>query len=203
MVTTRECGCVTLDADIDSCYCSLKPLVQAVGRRYALQVLNVIAARERTRFVEIQSQLGGMVVVDTRRTFARALGSPADPPQYDRHRSTIYEYVLTERGRALRESLRKLFREGNPLHSDDSLVLDLELLPDEVPTRIDVHARLPAPIVPPLIALSTVCSTAGSVAKDGERTRPRHRAFATTTQHEMRSTKPSQLQNARMSNHKN
>ena len=114
MSTTRECGCVTLDADIDSCYCSLEPLVQAVGRRYALQVLNVIAARERTRFVEIQSQLGGMSsstlaarlheLEEVRLIRRNTIG--IDPP------ST--EYVLTERGRALRESLRKLFREGNP-----------------------------------------------------------------------------------------
>jgi len=110
----RDCGCETLDPEIDSCYCSLETLVQAVGRRYALQVMNVIAVKERTRFVEIQEQLGGMssstlaarlhelegVQVIRRET------ASVDPP--------VIEYVLTPRGRALRESLRKLFREGNP-----------------------------------------------------------------------------------------
>ena len=114
MATVRECGCVTLDADIDSCYCSLEPIVQAVGRRYALQVLNVIAARERTRFVEIQSQLGGISssTLATRlheleeiRLISRE-NVGVDPP--------MTEYVLTARGRALRESLRRLFREANP-----------------------------------------------------------------------------------------
>lgn len=112
--TTRECGCVALDAAIESCYCALEPLVQAVGRRYALQVLNVIAARERTRFVEIQSQLGGM----SSSTLAARLheleevklirrdGVGEDPP--------LTEYVLTPRGTALRESLRRLFRERDP-----------------------------------------------------------------------------------------
>ena len=114
LATTRDCGCVTLDADIDSCYCSLEPIVLAVGRRYALQVLNVIAARERTRFVEIQSQLGGISssTLTTRLhelEEVRLIGRESvgvDPP--------MTEYVLTERGRALRESLRRLFREGNP-----------------------------------------------------------------------------------------
>ena len=114
MATVRECGCVALDEDIDSCYCSLEPIVQAVGRRYALQVLNVIAARERTRFVEIQSQLGGISssTLATRlhelegiRLIARE-NVGTDPP--------MTEYVLTARGRALRESLRRLFREANP-----------------------------------------------------------------------------------------
>jgi len=110
----RECGCVTVDADIRACYCQLEPLVQAVGRRYALQVLNVIAARERTRFVEIQSQLGGMSsstlaarlreLEEVRLISRETAGS--DPP--------ATEYVLTAQGRALRDSLRRLFREGNP-----------------------------------------------------------------------------------------
>lgn len=113
-MTTRECGCETLDPDIKSCYCSLEPLVQAVGRRYALRVMNVIAARERMRFVEIQAQLGGMSSSTLAARLHELEGvqlirreiAGVDPP------ST--EYVLTARGRALRESLRKLFREGNP-----------------------------------------------------------------------------------------
>ncbi len=114
MATTRECGCVTLDADIDSCYCSLEPIVQAVGRRYALQVLNVIAARERTRFVEIQSQLGGI----SSSTLATRLHELEEIHLIQRENVGIdpplTEYVLTQRGRALRESLRRLFRDGNP-----------------------------------------------------------------------------------------
>lgn len=113
-MTSLECGCETLDPEIGACYCSLEPLVHAVGRRYALQVMNVIAARERTRFVEIQTQLGGM----SSSTLAARLHElegvqlirrevlDVDPPSV--------EYVLTPRGRALRESLRKLFREGDP-----------------------------------------------------------------------------------------
>jgi len=114
MSTIRECGCVALDADIDSCYCSLEPLVQAVGRRYALQVLNVIAARERAHFVDIQSQLGGM----SSSTLATRLHELEDVGLIRRDSVGIdppsTEYALTGRGRALRESLRRLFREGNP-----------------------------------------------------------------------------------------
>ena len=112
--TIRECGCVTVDPELDSCYCALEPLVLAVGRRYALQVMNAIAANERVRFVDIQEQLGGI----SSSTLAARLHelesvnlieretTGADPPQI--------EYVLTKRGGALRESLRRLFREGNP-----------------------------------------------------------------------------------------
>lgn len=114
MATARECGCVTFDAAIDACYCSLEPIVLAVGRRYALQVLNVIAGRERTRFNEIQEQLGGISssTLATRLhelehvRLIRRQNTGIDPPMTD--------YVLTDRGRALRESLRRLFREGNP-----------------------------------------------------------------------------------------
>lgn len=113
-MSIRECGCVTLDAEIESCYCALEPLVQAVGRRYALQVMNLIAARERMRFAEIQTQLGGM----SSSTLATRLHELEDVQLI--RRDTVgfdppsIEYVLTARGRALRESLRKLFREGNP-----------------------------------------------------------------------------------------
>lgn len=113
MSSARECGCVTLDADIDSCYCSLEPIVLAVGRRYALQVLNVIASRERTRFVEIQSQLGGI----SSSTLATRLHELEEVRLIKRENDALdpmIEYVLTERGRALRESLRRLFREANP-----------------------------------------------------------------------------------------
>lgn len=91
-------------------------MVQAVGRRYALQVLNVIASRERTRFVEIQSQLGGI----SSSTLATRLHELEQIRLIERERENvgldppIVEYVLTERGRALRESLRRLFREANP-----------------------------------------------------------------------------------------
>lgn len=114
LTTRRKCGCVTLDADIDSCYCSLEPIVQAIGRRYALQVLNVVAALERAHFVEIQTQLGGISSstlaarlheLEEIRLVKRA-GARTDPP--------MTEYALTSRGRALRESLRRLFRDANP-----------------------------------------------------------------------------------------
>lgn len=89
-------------------------MVQAIGRRYALQVLNVIAARERTRFVEIQQQLGGI----SSSTLATRLHELEDIRLIERENVGVdppmTEYVLTSRGRALRESLRRLFREGNP-----------------------------------------------------------------------------------------
>jgi len=109
-----ECGCETLDPEIESCYCSLEPLVQAVGRRYALQVMNVIAVSERMRFSEIQSQLGGR----SSSTLAARLHELEGVRLIRRDTVGINppstEYVLTARGRALRESLRKLFREANP-----------------------------------------------------------------------------------------
>ena len=61
MTDTGDCGCVLADEDIGSCYCVLEPLVQAVGRRHALAVLNVIAARETAHFNEIQEQLAESV----------------------------------------------------------------------------------------------------------------------------------------------
>lgn len=113
-MTTRECGCVTIDSDIDSCYCSLEPLVLAVGRRYALQLMNVLATLERMRFVEIQSKLGGI----SSSTLAARLHELEDVKLIRRESVEIdppqSEYVLTDRGRALRESLRRLFREANP-----------------------------------------------------------------------------------------
>lgn len=114
MTTNRECGCLALAGTIDSCYCSLEPLVQAMGRRYALQVLNIIAAREGVRFVEIQERLGGI----SSSTLAARLHELEDVAVIRRSEVGIdppsSEYVMTVRGRALRESLRRLFRERNP-----------------------------------------------------------------------------------------
>jgi DNA-binding HxlR family transcriptional regulator len=114
-VTFEDCGCSVEDRDIGSCYCSLEPLVQAVGRRHALQVLNVIAADDRTHFTQIQERLGGL----SSSTLAERLhelegvglilrSESGDPPSAD--------YRLTRKGRTLRESLRKLFLSPAPGH---------------------------------------------------------------------------------------
>jgi len=110
----RDCGCIELDDEIGSCFCALEPLVFAVGRRHALQVLNVIAARERAHFNEIQSQLGGLSSstlaarlqeLEEVRLVVREVVS-VDPPRSD--------YRLTAKGSALRDALRKLFRGESP-----------------------------------------------------------------------------------------
>ncbi len=110
----RDCGCVVYDEDIDSCYCVLEPVVQAVGRKHALQVLNVIAAREQVHFNQIQEQLGGL----SSSTLATRLQEledvqliRRDAPAFEPMRS---QYSLTTKGEALRESLRRLFRGGDP-----------------------------------------------------------------------------------------
>ena len=109
MPAIEDCGCSVRDQEIGSCYCVLEPLVQAVGRRHALQVLNVIAARDRAHFNQIQDQLGGL----SSSTLAERLHEleevglirreleGTEPPRS--------EYSLTPKGSTLRESLRRLF----------------------------------------------------------------------------------------------
>jgi DNA-binding HxlR family transcriptional regulator len=109
---TGECGCVLADEEIGSCYCVLEPLVQAVGRRYALPVLNVIAARRVAHFNEIQEQLGDMSssTLATRLQELEVVGLiRRERPDGERS-----EYRLTTRGKTLRDSLRRLFPRGEP-----------------------------------------------------------------------------------------
>lgn len=105
----EDCGCSVQDKEIGSCYCFLEPLVQAVGRRHALQVLNVVGAQERVHFRQIQERLGGLSssTLTERLRELEAVGlirrelEGADPPRS--------EYRLTQKGDSLRESLRRLF----------------------------------------------------------------------------------------------
>lgn len=110
----RGCGCELIYPGIESCYCALEPLVQAVGRRHALQILNVIAARDGAHFSEIEAQLEGISSstltirlheLEKVRLIERVFESD-DPVRWS--------YALTAKGEALRDSLRLLFREGDP-----------------------------------------------------------------------------------------
>ena len=113
-MTSRDCGCTDLDAHIASCYCVLEPLVVAVGRRHALQVLNVIAAREQAHFNEIQAQLRNL----SSSTLAARLQELEDVDLIRRTVESLdppkWSYALTPQGLALRDSLRKLFRGEDP-----------------------------------------------------------------------------------------
>lgn len=108
-MTLDDCGCSVQDKEIGSCYCVLEPLVQAVGRRHALQVLNVIAAQDRVHFGQIQERLDGLSssTLSERLHELEEVGLirrevvGSDPPRS--------EYRLTPQGFGLRESLRKLF----------------------------------------------------------------------------------------------
>lgn len=108
-MTFEDCGCSVDDKEIASCYCVLEPLVQAVGRRHALQVLNVIAAEEGSHFNRIQDRLGGL----SSSTLAERLHELENVGLIRREIETAdvprSDYRLTEKGRTLRESLRKLF----------------------------------------------------------------------------------------------
>ncbi len=105
----EDCGCSVTDKEIGSCYCVLEPLVQAVGRRHALQVLNLIAARERVHFNQIQEQLGGL----SSSTLAERLHELETVGlirrEYEGSEPPRSEYRLTPKGYSLRESLRRLF----------------------------------------------------------------------------------------------
>lgn len=116
-MATRDCGCIDLDENIGSCYCALEPLVVAVGRRHALQVLNVIAAREGAHFNEIQAQLGNL----SSSTLAARLQELEDVElvrrESERSDPPRWAYTLTVKGTALRDSLRKLFRGDDPFQT--------------------------------------------------------------------------------------
>jgi DNA-binding HxlR family transcriptional regulator len=103
-----ECGCVLADEEIGSCYCVLEPLVQAVGRRHALPILNVIAARGTAHFNQIQEQLGGLSssTLAVRLQELEAVGLIERRELPDESRS---EYHLTRKGTTLRDSLRRFF----------------------------------------------------------------------------------------------
>jgi len=102
---------VASDAALGSCYCVLEPLVQAVGRRHALQVLNVIAARGHVHFNEIQRQLDGL----SSSTLAARVRELEDVGlvvrRQDGGEPSRSEYRLSASGRTLRDSLRRLFPE--------------------------------------------------------------------------------------------
>lgn len=107
-----DCGC--LDHHETSCDCVLEPLVVAVGRRHALHVLNAIASRETVHFNEIQSQLGGL----SSSTLASRLQELEAVRLIEQVRESIepprYLYRLTQKGEALRQALRKLYRGDGP-----------------------------------------------------------------------------------------
>lgn len=109
MAVSEDCGCSVEDKEIGSCYCVLEPLVQAVGRRHALQVLNVVADGEETHFNEIQERLGGL----SSSTLAERLHDLERVGLIRRQTETTEplrsEYRLTDKGKTLRESLRQLF----------------------------------------------------------------------------------------------
>ncbi len=82
--------------------------MQAVGRRHALPVLNVIAARKVAHFNEIQQQLGGM----SSSTLAVRLEELENVGLIQRETTAEEghtEYRLTKKGATLRDSLRRLF----------------------------------------------------------------------------------------------
>ena len=106
MTPVSDCGCSVQDGEIGSCYCVLEPLVQAVGRRHALPILNVIAAREPVHFNQIQQQLHGLSssTLAERLRELEAVGLIRKEGEDARS-----EYGLTRKGRTLRSSLRDLF----------------------------------------------------------------------------------------------
>jgi DNA-binding HxlR family transcriptional regulator len=107
-----DCGCSVQDGEIGSCYCVLEPLVQAVGRRHALPIMNVIAARGPVRFNEIQQQLQGLSssTLAERLRELEAVGLIRRKVQgEDGPRA---EYGLTAKGKTLRNSLREFFPGG-------------------------------------------------------------------------------------------
>jgi DNA-binding HxlR family transcriptional regulator len=108
MTETGDCGCVLADEDIGSCYCVLEPLVQAVGRRHALAVLNVVAARGTAHFNEIQEQLGGLSssTLTVRLQELERVGLISRSGDPDERRT---DYRLTKKGATLRDSLRRFF----------------------------------------------------------------------------------------------
>jgi len=108
-VTSEDCGCSVEDKEIGSCYCVLEPLVQAVGRRHALQVLNVIADGERTHFTEIQERLRGLSSSTLAERLHELERVGLIRREVESTESLRSDYRLTEKGRTLRESLRKLF----------------------------------------------------------------------------------------------
>ena len=109
---SSDCGC--LDHHETACDCVLEPLVIAVGRRHALHVLNAIASRESAHFNEIQSQLGGLSSSTLASRLQELEGvkliaqirESVDPPRY--------LYMLTPKGEALRQALRRLFHGEEP-----------------------------------------------------------------------------------------
>ncbi|MEP6994289.1 MAG: helix-turn-helix domain-containing protein [Acidobacteriota bacterium] len=109
MPTLSDCGCSIQDKEIGSCYCVLEPLVQAVGRRHALQVLNVIAAQDRVHFREIQERLGGLSSSTLADRLHELEGVGLIRRVVEDLDSPRSEYRLTPKGLGLRESLRSLF----------------------------------------------------------------------------------------------
>ncbi len=109
MPPVEDCGCSVQDGEIGSCYCVLEPLVQAVGRRHALQVLNVVAARDRVHFKEIQERLGGLSSSTLAERLHELEAVGLIRRELEGGEPARSEYRLTRKGQTLRDSLRRFF----------------------------------------------------------------------------------------------
>lgn len=103
------CGCSDpAAAGLDTCYCTVDDLVDAISRKHALSLVNFIGSRGTARFGEMESGVRGI----SSSTLSDTLGHlvrvglvsrevfPETPPRV--------EYGLTGAGKTLRRRLRRL-----------------------------------------------------------------------------------------------
>lgn len=108
MANSSTCGCVSPAEHGADCYCAVKPLIHALGKRHALSVISFLGGHEKVRFSAIQERFAGLSssTLAARLQELEESGLIARSAFDEQHR---VEYRLTPRGRALQEVLGSLF----------------------------------------------------------------------------------------------
>ena len=103
-----SCGCVSPAEHGADCYCAVTPLIHALGKRHALSVISFLGGHEKVRFSAIQERFSGLSssTLAARLQELEESGLIARTAFDEQHK---VEYRLTPRGRALQQSLGKLF----------------------------------------------------------------------------------------------
>jgi DNA-binding HxlR family transcriptional regulator len=103
-----SCGCVSPVEHGADCYCSVSPLIHALGKRHALSIISFLGGQDKVRFSAIQDRFSGL----SSSTLAARLQELEESGLIARSvfdEQNKVEYRLTPRGRALRRSLAALF----------------------------------------------------------------------------------------------
>lgn len=102
--STSACDCCGDEVEV-TCYCPLSGVVDALSRKYAMQIISVVGAHGTMRFGELEEHVEpASTATVTNRLTELADAGLVERTQYDEIPPRV-EYELTDEGRELRELL--------------------------------------------------------------------------------------------------